>query len=57
MSSILNISEEEILEMVEKILNIFKQIMAWLGILVLPDEGELPTQPTSETEPADVEEG
>ncbi len=50
MSSILNISEEEILEMVEKILNIFKQIMAWLGILVLPEEGEMPTQPAAETD-------
>ena len=50
MSSILNISEEEILEMVEKILNVFKQIMAWLGILVLPEESETPTQPAAETD-------
>ena len=50
MSPILNISEEEILAMVEKILNIFKQIMAWLGILVLPEEGEMPTQPAAETD-------
>jgi len=37
MDSILNISETEILELIEKILNVFKQIMAWLGILVLPE--------------------
>ena len=50
MDPILNISEEEILAMVEKILNVFKQIMAWLGILVLPEEGEMPTQPAAETD-------
>ncbi len=49
MGSILNISEEEILALVEKMLTVFKQIMAWLGILVLPEDGELPTQPTEET--------
>ncbi|MBQ7638261.1 MAG: hypothetical protein IJS90_05130 [Clostridia bacterium] len=37
MDSIFNVSEEEILEMIEKVLNVFKQIMAWLGILVLPE--------------------
>ncbi|MCH5199229.1 MAG: hypothetical protein J1E34_10040 [Oscillospiraceae bacterium] len=43
MDSILNISEADILAFIENILNVFKQIMAWLGILVLPekkDEGE-----------------
>ena len=49
MDSILNISEDEILAMVEKMLNLFKQIMAWLGILVLPEEEELPTQPEETT--------
>ena len=48
MDPILNISEEEILAMVEKVLTVFKQIMAWLGILVLPEDGELPTQPATE---------
>lgn len=42
MSSILNISVDELLEMVKKFLSVFKQIMAWLGILVLPEEEELP---------------
>ena len=51
MSSILNISEDELLEMVEKILNVFKQIMAWLGILVLPEEDELPVSTTAAEEP------
>ena len=50
MDPILNISEDEILAMVEKILTVFKQIMAWLGILVLPDDGEAPTQPAAEDE-------
>lgn len=55
MGSILNISEEEILAMVEKMLTVFKQIMAWLGILVLPEEGEVPTQPATEDEGAVTE--
>ncbi len=50
MDSILNISEEELMGMIEKFLNLFKQIMAWLGILVLPEEDELPTQPSTEDE-------
>lgn len=37
MDSILKISEEDILGFIERILNVFKQIMAWLGILVLPE--------------------
>lgn len=37
MDSILNITEADILGLIEKILNVFKQIMAWLGILVLPE--------------------
>ncbi len=48
--TLLNISEKELLDMVEKILNVFKQIMAWLGILVLPEEDELPKQPEPTTE-------
>ena len=57
MDAIFNISEAQIMDFVTQLLTVFKKLMAWLGILVLPDEGELPTQPTSETEPADVEEG
>ena len=49
--TLLNISEDELMEMVAKLLNVFKQIMAWLGILVLPEEEELPKQPeTTEAE-------
>lgn len=50
MDSIFNISEAEVMAMVEKFLTVFKQIMAWLGILVLPEEEELPTQPETTTE-------
>ena len=50
MDSILNISEDELLEYIGKLLEVFKKIMAWLGILVLPEEEELPTQEsTTET--------
>ena len=48
--TILNISEGELLELFEKLMNVFKQIMAWLGILVLPTEDELPTQPETQAE-------
>ncbi len=48
MNPILNISEAELLDFVKKILTVFKQIMAWLGILVLPEEEELPKQPAAD---------
>ncbi len=51
MNPIFNISEDEIMGLIEKLLSFFKQIMAWLGILVLPEEGQLPEQPTDDTEP------
>ena len=53
MSSILNISEEELLGMIEKVLNVFKQIMAWLGILVLPEESELPKTTEAAEDPTE----
>lgn len=37
---VLGISENYILSLIEKILSVFKEIMGWLGILVLPEEGE-----------------
>ena len=40
--TLLNISEDELLDLAKKLMTIFKQIMAWLGILVLPEEEELP---------------
>ena len=46
--TILNISEEELLALVEKFMSLFKQIMAWLGILVLPEEGEIPGSESTE---------
>ena len=49
MNPILNISEDELMDLIEKILTVFKQIMAWLGILVLPEEGQIPEQPSEET--------
>ena len=50
MNPVLNISEQELLDLVAKVLSLFKQIMAWLGILVLPEEGELPTDTTAVAE-------
>lgn len=50
MNPVLNISEAELMAMIEKILGLFKQIMAWLGILVLPEENELPVQPSATTD-------
>ena len=47
MNSVFNISEQDILDLVEKLLQVFKQIMAWLGILVLPEEGEYDGYPTT----------
>ena len=49
MNPILNISEDELMDLIEKIMIVFKQIMAWLGILVLPEEGQIPEQPADET--------
>ena len=46
MNPVLNISEQELLDFIQKILTVFKQIMAWLGILVLPEESELPKDNT-----------
>lgn len=37
---VLSISIDYIVELVQKILTVYKQIMAWLGILVLPEEGD-----------------
>ncbi len=48
MKSILNISEDELMDLIEKFMVVFKQIMAWLGILVLPEEGQIPEQPSDE---------
>ena len=37
---VLDVSIDKILELVTKLLSIFKKVMAWLGILILPEEGE-----------------
>ncbi len=37
---ILGISKEEILAFIEKVLGAIKKAFAWLGILILPEEGE-----------------
>ena len=34
----LDVSINDIMGVVQKLLNAFKQLMAWLGILVLPEE-------------------
>lgn len=35
---ILGISAEQILDFIEKVLGAIKKVMAWLGILILPEE-------------------
>lgn len=47
---IFDFSEGDILEIIQKILDAFKKVMAWLGILVLPEEGEYSGYPTTEPE-------
>lgn len=37
---ILGISSEQILDFIEKVLGAIKKVFAWLGILVLPEDGE-----------------
>ena len=39
-TSIFSFSLESVLSLVEKVLKTFKDVMAWLGILVLPEEGD-----------------
>ena len=40
MESVFNFSIEEITGLVQKILQALKDIFAWLGVLILPDENE-----------------
>ena len=37
---IIGISVEQILDFIEKILSALKKAFAWLGILILPEDGE-----------------
>ncbi|MBR5410542.1 MAG: hypothetical protein IK104_07700 [Clostridia bacterium] len=50
-SPVFDISESEILGVIQKLLETFKKVMQWLGILVLPEEGEYdyPGQEPAET--------
>ncbi|MBR3598041.1 MAG: hypothetical protein IKL47_13830 [Clostridia bacterium] len=43
---ILGISVEQILDFIEKLLGAIKKMFAWLGILVLPEDGEYDGYPT-----------
>lgn len=47
--SILGISSEQILDFIEKLLGAIKKVFAWLGILVLPEDGEYDNYPTEAT--------
>ena len=38
--SILGISSEQILDFIEKLLGAIKKVFAWMGILILPEDGE-----------------
>ncbi len=46
-------SMNDLLGVLQKILDAFKQVMAWLGILVLPDDDDKKYYPT--TTPAESE--
>ena len=37
-SPVLNVSVDDIVGVVQKVLEAFKKVMEWLGILVLPEE-------------------
>ncbi len=45
---ILGISKEQILDFIEKLLGAIKKAFAWLGILILPEDGEY-DYPTEES--------
>ena len=47
---VLNISVDDIIGVVQKLLEAFKKVMEWLGILVLPDENDGYVYP-NETQP------
>ena len=38
---------DDVLDALRKVLEAFKQLMAWLGILVLPEDGEYDGYPTT----------
>ena len=45
----LGFSMNDILGVLQKVMNAFKQLMAWLGILVLPEPGEYDDYPEYKT--------
>lgn len=47
---ILGISKDQVLDFIEKLLGAIKKLFAWLGILVLPEDGEYdyPTEPSTD---------
>ena len=47
---ILNITSDQVLDFIEKVLGAIKKVFAWLGILVLPEDGEYdyPTETPTE---------
>ena len=51
-------SIDDILAALQKVMEAFKQIMAWLGILVLPEDGEYDAYPTTtEWQPSTTADG
>ena len=47
--ALLGISAEQILDFIEKVLGAIKKLFAWLGILILPEDGEYDGYPTEAT--------
>ena len=45
MRVLVGFSLNDVLGVLQKIMNAFKQLMGWLGILVLPDESEKTNYP------------
>ena len=51
---LVNITEDQVTTFFRALLVIFKKLMAWLGILVLPDEDEKKDYPNYEEETAEL---
>ena len=53
--SVFGVSIDDILSVVKRILDAFKKVMEWLGILVLPDEEDGYTYPNAtQTDMTDI---
>ena len=54
---LLPFSIDDILNALKKVFETFKQVMEWLGILVLPNEGQYDNYPSSPNKPTEENNG